>query len=511
MVLARAHLSVAISARRAAEELARREQALTRASSLTAGIKAELFDRQLAFIDDPSRNKAAICTRRAGKTMMWPRYCFSVALENPKSLIRVWGITRLRVKQLLWQEFVDVAARHRIHIKAHETELTMRLDNGSEIRFVGADKDQAAQRKRGDKTILEVILESQLFGPFLRTLVEDVAEPCLFDMKGTMCMEGTPGVIPTGYWYWITGGSEVNGRWDSEGMLISSGTDQEKERMGAGWSCHRWSLLDNPHLPHAKVELERLRVKRNWSIESPTYVREYLGRWVKDDGVLFYKFNEERNTFTLGEVVPWGPGWKHVLGWDLGSRDDMALVAWGWHPTRRELYEAGSWKKPGARAEEVMAQITVWEALGMDFIAKVADTGGGGRMYVEDVMSRYSQVFEAAQKSEKLEHVRLMNDDFSSAKLKVQRGSQYATELAGLPKDPDWDPNSGKPPGEDHRFPNHCTDAGLYSWRKALMYLDFEAEKPHEELNDRMERQDEERLTRPPNLDWWDDGHAEPD
>jgi len=436
--------------------------------------------------------------------MMWPRYCFITALENPKSLIRVWGITRLRVKQLLWQEFIDVAARHRIRIKAHETELTMRLDNGSEIRFVGADKDQSAQRKRGDKTILEVILESQLFGPFLRTLVEDVAEPCLFDMQGTMCMEGTPGPVPTGYWYWITGGSDISGQWDSEGMIVSTGVDQEKERYGAGWSCHRWSLLDNPHLPHAKEELARLRTKRNWTIDNPTYVREYLGRWVKDDGVLFYKFNEGRNTFTLTDLVPWGPGWKHVLGWDLGSKDDMALVAWGWHPSRRELFEAGSWKKPGATAEEVMAQIERWEKLGMDFIAKVADTGGGGKMYVEDVMSRYSQVFEKASKTEKLDHVRMMNDDFVSGFLKVQQGSMLSLEYAALPKDPSWDPDSGKPPAEDPRFPNHCTDAALYSWRKALMYLDFMKEVAPESLEDATERRDEERLTQAPDGDWWE-------
>lgn len=490
--------------RLAAEELARRGTSLAKASTITAAIREELFDRQLNFIDDQARSKAAICTRRAGKTMMWPRYCLITALEKPGALIRVWGITRLRVKQLLWDEFLKCSNRHKLQIKSHETELTIRLDNGSEIRFVGADKDQSAQRKRGDKTTLEVILESQLFGPFLRTLVEDVAEPCLFDMKGTMCLEGTPGPVPTGYWYWITGGSEVNGRWDSEGMLVASGTEQEKELIGAGWSCHRWSLLDNPHLPHAKDEIERLRKRRNWTIDSPTYVREYLGRWVKDDGVLFYKFNEGRNSFDLSELTPWGPGWKHVLGWDLGSKDDMALVAWGWHPSRRELYEAGSWKKPGARADEVMEQINKWEKLGMDFIAKVADTGGGGRMYVEEVMSRYSQVFEPAKKTDKLDHVRMMNDDLVSAFIKVQRGSLLAGELGALPKDPNWDPDSGKPPGEDPRFPNHCTDAGLYSWRKALSYIDFEPAKEPESIDDRVERMDEEALAAVDEQEWWE-------
>ena len=484
-----------------------------RAGSVTRAIKAELFDRQVAFIDDPSRNKAALCTRRAGKTQMWSRYCTITALENPKSLIRVWGITRLRTKQLLWQEFIDVAARHKIKIKIHETEATIRFENGSEIRLLGADKDKEVQKKRGDKTIMEVILESQLFGPYLRTLVEDVAEPCLFDLQGTMCMEGTPGPIPTGYWYYLTGDAKApeSGRWTSEGMLISSGKDQERERVGAGWSCHRWSLLDNPHLPHAAVELERLRSKRNWSIESPTYMREYLGRWVKDDGVLFYKFNEDRNTFSLNQLIPWGPGWQHVLGWDLGARDDMALVAWGWHPSHRELFEAGSWKEPGASAEKVVEQMKAWEQLGMSFIGKVADTQGGGLMTVNHVQNKLHVVFTPAKKSDKAEHVRLMNDDFVSGRIKCQEGSELAAEYAGLPKDPDWDPFSGKPPAEDPRFPNHCTDAGLYSWREAQNHNDFEADRPDVPIDERIEAADEERLSKGENdgREFWED--AEPD
>ncbi len=490
--------------RKAAEELARREKNLSDAGSVTRGLRAELFDKQLAFVDDTSRNKAAICTRRAGKTSMWTRYCYITALEKPKSLIRVWGITRLRAKQLLLQEFIEVAARHKIPIDVHETELTIRLQNGSEIRLVGADKDQSAQRKRGDKTTMEVILESQLFGPFLRTLVEDVAEPCLFDTQGTMCMEGTPGPVPTGFWYWVTGGSEVSGSWKSDGMVVSSGTNQEKERVGAGWSCHRWSVLDNPHLPHANAEIERIRVKNNWTIDSPPFVREYLGRWVRDDGVLFYKFNEGRNSFSLADIVPWGQGWKHALGWDLGSRDDMALVAWAWHPERREIYEAGSWKKPGAHAEEVMGQIEKWEKLGMNFIGEVADTGGGGKMYVEEVMSRYSRVFKPAKKTEKLDHVRMMNDDFTSGFIKVQSGSQLALELASLPKDPNWDPDCGKPPGEDPRFPNHCTDAGLYAWREAMAHIDFEVRKPAQTEDDLIEAADEERLSVSEVDEWWE-------
>lgn len=503
-------MTTRLDPRKAAEELARREANLSRAETVTEGILKELFREQIAFVEDPSRNKAALCTRRAGKTSLWSRYCTVVALKNPKSLIRVWGIARLRTKQLLWQEFKDVCARHKIGIDAHETELTIRFANGSEIRLLGADKDKEAQKKRGDKTIMEVTLESQLFGPFLKTLVHDVAEPCLYDLKGTMCMEGTPGPVPTGYWYWLSGDADSPdvGRWDSKGMLVANG-EGEKEPVGAGWSVHRWSLLNNPYVPH-EDELERLRKKRGWTKDSPTYVREYTGRWVREDGVLFYKYNEGRNGFSLIDVQPWGPGWQHVLGWDLGSRDDMALFVWGWHPERRELYQAGEWKKPGASAEDVIEQVERWERMGFNFIAKVADTGGGGLMYVEQVMRRTQHNFLPAKKNEKLEHVRLMNDDFLSGKLKVQAGGEYAGELSGLPKDPNWDPDSGKPPGEDPRFPNHLCDSALYSWRYALNYFDFQPQETVKSVDELVEAADEERLSRVSTNEWWEeDGNYE--
>jgi hypothetical protein len=109
----------------------------------------------------------------------------------------------------------------------------------------------------------------------------------------------------------------------------------------------------------------------------------------------------------------------------------------------------------------------------------------------------------------------MMNDDFITGRLKVQRGSQYAGELSALPKDPDWDPDSGKPPGEDPRFPNHLTDAALYSWRWAFAHLDFTPASERETDAERAERLWEESLvTREGEhgrREWWDrkDDHVE--
>lgn len=501
--------------RKAAEELLRRETARAQAGALSKSIREELFNRQLEVETDTSRLIAVLCTRRAGKTEMWPRICVMKALATPRVLIRIWAQSRLRVKQLLWQPLKLLCLRHKIEFIAHDTELTLRFPNGSEIRLVGADRDQSAQRKRGDATVMEVILEAQSWGPFLRSLVEDVAGPSLFDNKGSLYMEGTPGPLPTGLWYYITGNNDLDSRWQSKGVEI------EGEIVGAGWSCHRWSLLDNPKMPRwvgaenwrelAKQAVKEEREGKGWTEAHPSYIREYTGRWVRDDTALYYAFDAGRNTFSLDEVQPWGPGWNHCLGWDLGFRDDMALVVWGWNAESRTVYEAFSWSQPGASAEEVMTQIVGLEQRGLNFLAKVADTGGGGRMYVEDVMSRYSQVFEAAKKTDKYAHVKIMNDDLIAGRIKLQRGGAYALEIATLPKDPDWDPLSGKPPGEHPGFANHRCDAGLYSFRRALAYLDYVVPGPYVSPAEAIEALDEELLTRVNDTDWWETDDFEVD
>lgn len=451
----------AVLARLVALEKQRQSQGL-----LINAIRDEFFDKQLQFVDDPAREKGALCTRRAGKTAMWVRYCTIIALTVPRGLIRIWGVTRLRGKQLLWEEFRDLFRRHRLKPNQdyvlNETELTIKFANGAEIRLLGADKDKEVQKKRGDKTCMEVVVEAQLFGAYLKGLVEDVAGPCLFDMKGTFCLEGTPGVVCGGYWY------EVSGREDFKSLWTSPGG---KEGVGAGWSMHHWSVLDNPHIPHAREELRLMKLKRRWADDNPTYVREWLGRWVNDLSALYYAFDPVRNTFTLEEVQPWGPGWTHVLGWDLGSRDDMALVVWGYHPQSPTLFEAFSWKEPGALSARVVEVIRGLESR-FNITQMFADTGGGGRMYVEDVAARYGMNFQPAKKAEKYEHVLLFNDDLRGGFLKLQQGSLLAEEMAQLPKYLDWmDENPDKLPREHPGYPNHCCDASLYSWRGAYHFL----------------------------------------
>lgn len=450
------------------QEFAIRQARNEQTEKVCAAIIGECFDKQRAFIEDPSKYKAALCTRRAGKSSMWVRYCTATALRKPRGLIRIWCISRLRAKQLFWSEFLYLLARHKIKAKTHETELTITFENGAEIRLVGADKDKEVQKKRGDKTDLEVIVESQLFGPFLKTLTEDVIGPSLLDNLGTICLEGTPGPLCIGQWWEITGREDFAPKWASVGNPVTGD--------GRGWSVHRWSLLDNPHLPHARKWLVEEKARKRWTDDNPTYVREYMGRWVNDLGTLYYAFDPVRNIYTPDEIQPWGPGWEHVLGWDLGSRDDMALVVWGFHPHIKCLYEAFSWKQPGAGIDDIKAQIDGLRERGFNITQMVADTQGGGRMFVEEFMRRHPDYpFEAAKKSDKYDHVLLFSDDLRTARAKLAAGSPYAEEIAALARDLEWE---GPVPREKPGIPNHACDAGLYSWRAAYHYLATAEVKP---------------------------------
>lgn len=484
----------AVTKRDALLEKARRKQFAQAAADTITEIRRELYARQLEILDDPSENIAIIGTRRAGKTETWPRAAVCTALENPGGIVRIWASSRLRCKELVWLKTIDVCRRHNIKFKHHETELRITFENRSEIRFVGADKDREAQKKRGDKTTLEIVLESQSFGPFLEKLVEDVIEPSLFDarsirgtsgrpMQGTVILEGTPGPVCTGYWYWVTGddGSEKLKHWVSKGRKLKFDEETE-ETKGLGWSCHRLHVLDNPFLPDAKQELLRTVRRKGWVLTNPTYLREWCAIWVTDNDALYYKWTSARNGYDISDKFqPWGPGWTHVLGWDVGYNDANAIVVWGWHENDNVLYECASWKEERTTAQPVVDKIREYQAR-FNIIRMVADTGGGAKIFVEEVQNRHQLVFEAAQKSEKYAHVMLMNDDFITGKIKTLNGSELSHDLGGLIKDRDWDPTSGKPPESDasaHEF-SHTTDAGLYAWRYAYSFLATKApaEKP---------------------------------
>lgn len=452
----------------------------------------ELFGKQRAFIDDPSREKAALCTRRAGKTTLVSSYLLKVAIERNALCIFI-AITRQRAKELIWDELKRLNERYALGAEPNETELSLRFPQGGVVRLIGADKPKEVEKRRGDKPALVVVDEAQLFTSYLQTMVEDVFGPGLMDLRGTLCLMGTPGALRVGYWYETTRNED----------------DASRAFRRHGFSVHEWSVLDNPHMPHAADEIAALKLKKGWDDNHPTFVREWRGVWADDVTALFYEFDEARNTY---EGEPLVRGQRYFgLGWDLGHDDDMALFAWTWSDGDPALYEWRSWKRPGVLLSDVAAVVRQWEEDCEVFGYRVADTGGLGKQLVEEMASREGIRFEPAEKREKAAAVKAMNDDFRVGRILIRRGGEYALELATLMKDPDNHGPNGEPI-EAAGLPNHLCDAALYSYRRAQHYLHEPSEEAppvgSPEALARVEESLEESLEaeyqREQSQEWWE-------
>jgi hypothetical protein len=460
-----------------------------------------LFDRQREFITHPAKLKALLGSRRAGKTTMVPRRLVLAPLRHPGTATRFFGITRLRAKQLAWEDTKRTCHELGIDYKANESELTIRVASGqgSWIYFNGADKLKEAEKQVGDKLAHASIDEAQLYtDDVLEKLTEDILPPALADVDGTLEVYGTPGVVCAGRWWDLT-------RDDGEPTL-------------PGWHVTRWTVLDNPSYPQwaghpdwklrAIEWLRAMKEKRGWSDEHPTYLREWCGRWVNDTGALVYKYDDVRNGFDGLLPVLTDDGWNYTAGSDLGHDDAFAVVVWAFCKSRREAYEAHSFKESGLVPDQWVDHWRRIQSLYRPFKLRV-DTGGLGKAIVEGIKRDPEKMkglppLESAEKTEKRAYQELMNGELLAERLKLKRNGPYAAEMKRLPKDPD------DPTKEDERYANHLCDAGLYGFRDLLrLHFNQVNEKadprtPEEKRADAYKQALQARLKAQKEKPWWD-------
>lgn len=415
-----------------------------------------LFALQLAVVDAVlergERRVGTFCTRRAGKTTLFGFLLLYTSLRFPGTLCTYYAITRIRAKQLIWDELKRISRDYALGFSFNETELEARSPEGSIIRLTGADKLSEAQKKLGDKNKLAIVDEAQLYPQaVLFILVDRVLEPTLLDLQGSLILGGTPGLVCQGLWYEITRNEDA----DSE------------SRRAPGWKIFEWSLLVNPFLPHAREEVARIASSRGWGPTHPTLLREYgdasgRPRWVNDKNALFYRYDESRHAYD-GEL-PSGHAWRYVIGIDLGTDDAFAFVVWAFAPTSPNIYEVEDFSASGLYPAQWAEHLKdARERYGP--VSMRADTGGLGKGIVMEMQARHELPIEAAEKTSKAAFVSLLNSDLDVGCIKVLRDGELAREWKVLPKNPE------KPLEEAPTFPNHASDAGLYGWRDALHFL----------------------------------------
>lgn len=404
------------------------------------------FPQQQKFIRDPSRRKAALCTRRAGKTFAVGLYLFQEALTHKDISCLYVGLVRKAVKATLWTKVLKRLNRdYSIGAKFNDTELTVQLPNGSIIYLLGLDStfDQQ-ERVRGDNHHLVVVDEAGSFKNDLRNFVKTTLLPLTIDTGGTVCLIGTPR--------------------DSKNFFYDVTTGKE-----SGWSVHRWTGHDNVSKDaHGKTlaskfaqEIENIRIDDPKWLAAPKFRQEYYGEWCIDDNALVYRYNDDLN---FVPSLPDAPTYHHVVGLDLGFNDDAAWVVVAYSDHDPNLYV----REVKSEAKLITSQIAEYTQYLVDLYAPhavVVDTGGGGKTTAEEMKQRYGLPIEAAEKQDKPNAIWMLNSDMIGGRIRLLPGCE---RLSSQWNELVWDEGALKlgrrliAPGVD----DHLSDAFLYAWRR---------------------------------------------
>jgi len=399
------------------------------------------FDKQIAFIRDPSKFKTAVCSRRSGKSVACASDLLETAQNFPNSNSVYITLNRRTAKRIIWKELLERADEYNMPIEIDKTDLTItRTDNKSTIYISGAKDESEIEKFRGMSIKKIYIDEGQAFRPYIKDLVEDVLVPATWDCAGSISLIGTPGPIPVGFFY--------------------------EAAHSSGWSNYHWTIFDNPHiLKKSGMTPEQIlaaeRVRKGITEDDPTYQREALGLWVRDSNALVYQFNKSKNIY---DQLP--GNLEYIFGIDIGHTDADAIAVLGFSYDRPEVYLVEEYVKDKSDITTLVQQIEKMRAIYKP-IKLVMDAGGLGKKIQEEIRNRHSIPLEAADKKRKFEFISLLNDDLRTGKLKAFSGSIFE-EDSYLTQ---WNRDvPGKLKISD-RYHTDIGDAVLYGWRECKHYM----------------------------------------
>lgn len=428
---------------------------------------------QLAFIEDAARWKVACCSRRAGKTHACAILLLQYALEVPEALCLYVTLTRLSGKRIVWRRLLKLNRDYELGGEVDRSELTLTLPNGSEIRIMGCKDEAEADKLRGIDPAprLVVIDEAQAFKPYVQELVEDALEPMLIETKGTMVLIGTPGPVRQGYFYEAcrAGDDAYLARTNVERAESSEGNDK-------AWSVHHWTIAQNPFIDDVEDELAKLRRRKAWTTEHPTYQREYLGRWVTEHDALVYKYDHARNGYReLPEHD--SAEWRCIVAVDQGYHDADAIGRLWFRPRFPGVWlEEVHFQRKQSSGDLVAVAAAVWEPVKGRCICVVWDFGGQGEKTAEDAR-RLGLPIEAAEKNpgSKVAGVEMVNTALVHGCLLTPLDGQAASDAARVT----WDPKA-RGVKFSERYHTDIWDAVAYGMRRlvGIVPMDRPAELP---------------------------------
>lgn len=317
----------------------------------------------------------------------------------------------------------------------------MSLDNGSVIYLLGANTEEQMDKIRGlSRCAVIYVDEAQLFRAHLKELVEDVLIKRLYDLDGRLRLIGTPPPVLSGY-------------------FIDVGTLP-------GWKQFHWTLHNNPWIQKqsgktAEELIDQDCKTRGCTRDDPSIQRECYGRLIQDLQSLLLQYDSSRNDFNS---LPEGQ-YNYLMGIDLGSVDANSLSVLAWTDSSPVTWLVEEVVTPGQLIDHLAADIKKLQTK-YTFSKMVADTGGLGKMIVEDLRARHGLPIEAADKTGKMANYALLNNALRAGNFKARIKSVFAQDCNLLEKDRD----KSTPDKIVVKGHSDAIDSALYAFRFSPAY-----------------------------------------
>lgn len=416
-------------------------------------LENHLFDEQLKFVCDPSRNKIAVCSRRAGKTTACAADLVYTAITNPDTVGIYITLSRNNAKKIIWREIKQLNRNYKLGGVENITELSMTFPNGSVIYLSGAKDPSEIDNFRGMALKLVYIDEAQAFRSYIREMIDDAIAPALMDYSGSLNLIGTPGAIPAGFFH--DSYTQVN-----------------------GWSKHHWTFWNNPFIDktnkksHKEMMDEELK-RRGVTIDDPSIQREYFGQFVVDSNSLLVRYNESMCDY---EELP-KKNWEYIMGIDLGYMDADAIAVLAWSQDSAETYLVEEVVERKQDLSDLANKIKVLQEK-YKVSKMIIDEGGLGKKIAEELRRRFGIPVEAADKVRKMENITLLNDAMNTGKFKAKPHSKFAQDSKLV--EIDRDKSTPDKIRVSDKYHSDIIDAVLYAFKESPAYSYIVPKRVHQ-------------------------------
>lgn len=426
------------------------------------------------YLSDPQEewwdiggNKALLCGRRAGKSILLSYWLVDGAIDAPTNSICCYiSLTRKSAEENLWLPIKEAAKKSGVPHKINEAKLQITFQGGGRVILGGCDNKREIEKYRGKAIIRAAVDECGSIKPSdLRYLHHDVLRPATMDHKGQLAFAGTPGPTCNGYWWEMT-------REDSE----------------MGVPCKRWTAVENPYIEDVQAFFDATLDESGWTLETPTFIREYLGKWIQDVGELVFPVDEGKDgelgknkvgqlpvANSKGHLLS-SQGWRYAIGVDVGVVDAIAISVVACHPDlpKREFILSTE-KHTKWLIDQLAVRLRELKKIYPN-AGIVIDIGGMGKSHSEELTRRFAISHEGAEKTDKASQVRIVRDGLISGRIQVLvDGTDCNDALLGEWAIMGWDDKREKPhtAAEDH-----ASDATLYALRRLRHYSKNEPAPP---------------------------------